>query len=120
MRPKPTAIMLVKPKKELGQHFLIDLSIAQRIAGLLTGHGGYRKVLEIGPGMGVLTQFLLTPADSAQSTFETYVIEIDRESVEYLKQHFPALEGRILSADFLNIRPDYCRPNNLIVRSCLL
>ena len=107
MRPKPTAIMLVKPKKELGQHFLIDLTIAQRIAGLLTGHGGYRKVLEIGPGMGVLTQFLLTPADSAQSTFETYVIEIDRESVDYLKEHFPALEGRILSADILNIRPDY-------------
>ncbi|WP_020607517.1 16S rRNA (adenine(1518)-N(6)/adenine(1519)-N(6))-dimethyltransferase RsmA [Spirosoma spitsbergense] len=99
--------MLVKPKKELGQHFLIDLTIAQRIAGLLTGHGGYRKVLEIGPGMGVLTQFLLTAPDAAQPSFETYVIEIDRESVEYLKEHFPALEGHILSADILNIRPDY-------------
>jgi 16S rRNA (adenine1518-N6/adenine1519-N6)-dimethyltransferase len=93
--------MSVKPKKELGQHFLTDLSIAQRIAELLTGHGGYSKILEIGPGMGVLTQFLLK-----DSRFTTYVIEIDRESVDYLKQHVPALEGRILAADFLNIRPD--------------
>ncbi|AQG78291.1 16S rRNA (adenine(1518)-N(6)/adenine(1519)-N(6))-dimethyltransferase RsmA [Spirosoma montaniterrae] len=93
--------MLVKPKKELGQHFLNDLSIAQRIADLLTGHGGYRQVLEIGPGMGVLTQFLLQ-----KPQFETHVIEIDRESVDYLKKHFPALDGRILPSDFLNIKPD--------------
>ncbi|QJW90805.1 16S rRNA (adenine(1518)-N(6)/adenine(1519)-N(6))-dimethyltransferase RsmA [Spirosoma taeanense] len=93
--------MSVKPKKELGQHFLKDLSIAQRIAELLTGHGGYQKALEIGPGMGVLTQFLLK-----DSRFETYVIEIDRESVDYLKQNVPALEGRILAADFLNIKPE--------------
>jgi 16S rRNA (adenine1518-N6/adenine1519-N6)-dimethyltransferase len=93
--------MYVKPKKELGQHFLKDLSIAQRIAELLTGHGGYQKLLEIGPGMGVLTQFLLK-----DSRFETYVIEIDRESVDYLKEHFPALEGRILASDFLNIKPE--------------
>lgn len=93
--------MYVKPKKELGQHFLKDLSIARRIAELLTGHGSYKKVLEIGPGTGVLTQFLLT-----DDRFDTYVIEIDRESVDYLKLNFPALEGRILGADFLNIRPD--------------
>ena len=98
--------MNVKPKKELGQHFLTDLSIAQGIAQLLTGHAAagqepYRQILEIGPGMGVLTQFLLQDA-----RFETSVIEIDRESVDYLKQHFPALDGRILPADFLNIRPD--------------
>lgn len=93
--------MYVKPKKELGQHFLKDLAIAQRIAELLNGHGAYTQVLEIGPGTGVLTQFLLT-----NPSFETYVIEIDRESVDYLKVHFPALEGRILGADFLNIRPD--------------
>ncbi|MDB5242393.1 MAG: dimethyladenosine transferase [Spirosoma sp.] len=102
---KPPDTVYVKPKKELGQHFLKDLDIAQRIAGLLTGHVGsgesYKEVLEIGPGTGVLTQFLLkNPA------FNTYVIEIDRESVDYLKLHFPALEGRILAADFLNIRPD--------------
>lgn len=93
--------MYVKPKKELGQHFLTDLSVAQRIADLLTGHGAYQKVLEIGPGMGVLTQFLLQ-----NNRFDTYVIEIDRESVDYLKQAFPALDGRILASDFLNIRPD--------------
>lgn len=98
--------MFVKPKKELGQHFLTDLSISQRIADLLTGHPTadgqvYTKALEIGPGMGVLTQFLLE-----DKRFETYVIEIDRESVDYLNQHFPALEGRILASDFLNIRTD--------------
>ena len=98
--------MYVKPKKELGQHFLIDLSIAQRIAELLrvesaTGNSGYKKVLEIGPGTGVLTQFLLQ-----DTRFDTYVIEIDRQSVDYLKIHFPALDGHILAADFLNIRPD--------------
>ncbi|GAB3996191.1 16S rRNA (adenine(1518)-N(6)/adenine(1519)-N(6)) -dimethyltransferase RsmA [Spirosoma daeguense] len=93
--------MYVKPKKALGQHFLKDLSIAQDIADLLTGHGGYQKILEIGPGMGVLTQFLLK-----DNRFITYVIEIDRESVDYLKKYVPALEGRILPADFLNIRPD--------------
>lgn len=93
--------MSVKPKKELGQHFLNDLSIARRIADLLSGHSGYRQVLEIGPGMGVLTQFLLQKPE-----FETYVIEIDRESVDYLNAHFPALHGRILASDFLNIKPD--------------
>lgn len=98
--------MYVKPKKELGQHFLRDLDIAQRIADLLTGHGGYQKVLEIGPGMGVLTQFLLHKKGPNGQPFDTYVIEIDRESVDYLKEHFPALEGHILASDFLNIRPD--------------
>lgn len=99
--------MSVTPKKELGQHFLTDLSIAERIADLLTGHTGptggpYTDILEIGPGMGVLTQFLLK-----KPQFQTYVIEIDRESVAYLNAHFPELDGRILSSDFLNIRPDY-------------
>lgn len=99
--------MSVTPKKELGQHFLTDLTIAESIADLLTGHvpnasEPYRNLLEIGPGMGVLTQYLLQ-----KPQFETYVIEIDRESVTYLNQRFPQLDGRILSSDFLNIRPDY-------------
>ncbi|MBC7569603.1 MAG: 16S rRNA (adenine(1518)-N(6)/adenine(1519)-N(6))-dimethyltransferase RsmA [Spirosoma sp.] len=99
--------MSVTPKKELGQHFLTDLTIAESIADLLTGHiphadEPYRHLLEIGPGMGVLTQFLLQ-----KSQFDTYVIEIDRESVDYLKQHIPQLEGRILSSDFLNIQSNY-------------
>ena len=99
--------MSVTPKKELGQHFLTDLPIAERIADLLTGHTPhagepYRQLLEIGPGMGVLTQFLLK-----KPQFDTYAIEIDRESVTYLNEHFPQLDGRILSSDFLNIRADY-------------
>tara|TARA_Y100000782_G_scaffold115604_1_gene161422 strand:+ start:27536 stop:28306 length:771 start_codon:yes stop_codon:yes gene_type:complete len=87
--------MNVRPKKHLGQHFLTDMSVAERIAQGLTGNG-YDKVLEIGPGTGVLTQFLLK-----NNQFETTVIELDTESVAYLHQHFPELEGRILSEDFL-------------------
>lgn len=88
--------MKVRAKKHLGQHFLNDLHIAQKITNGLTGHGGYDKVLEIGPGMGVLTQFLLQ-----DTRFTTSVIELDTESVEYLKIHYPALADRIYSEDFL-------------------
>lgn len=87
----------VRPKKFLGQHFLNDLSVAERIAGSLTGEG-YDKILEIGPGMGVLTQYLLP-----RKEFETTVVEIDRESVAYLKIHFPELGNRILEDDFLTM-----------------
>lgn len=84
----------VKAKKHLGQHFLKDESIAKDIADTLTLEG-YNKVLEIGPGMGVLTKYLL------EKDLETYVIEIDTESVEYLNVHYPKLQGKILSEDFL-------------------
>jgi 16S rRNA (adenine1518-N6/adenine1519-N6)-dimethyltransferase len=84
----------VKAKKHLGQHFLKDESIAKDIADTLTLKG-YTKVLEIGPGMGVLTKYLL------EKDVETYVIEIDTESVEYLNAHYPKLHGKILSEDFL-------------------
>lgn len=87
----------VRPKKHLGQHFLKDMSIAERIAQGLSGHGEYHQVLEIGPGTGVLTQFLL------KDSFETSVVEIDRESVAYLHQHFKALTGRIIEGDFLKM-----------------
>lgn len=90
----------VRPKKHLGQHFLDDQSIAIRIAESLTGHGDYTRVLEIGPGTGVLTQYLL------QGNYEIHVAEIDRESVAYLKQHYKALEGRIIEGDFLQMPPD--------------
>lgn len=86
----------VRAKKHLGQHFLKDMSIAQRIVDGLTGHNGYTKVLEIGPGMGVLTQYLLNKTE-----FTTYVIEIDTESVTYLKKHFEELTPRIIEGDFL-------------------
>lgn len=90
---------LVKPKKALGQHFLKDLSIAQRIADTLSGYK-HLPVLEIGPGMGVLTRFLL------EAGHDLYVVELDRESVEYLEEHFPELDGRILAEDFLKMDLD--------------
>lgn len=74
--------MTVKAKKHLGQHFLTDETIAQKIADSLS-ENGYNEVLEIGPGMGVLTKYLL------QKKSKISVFEIDRESVEYLKETFP-------------------------------
>ncbi|MGE5393464.1 MAG: 16S rRNA (adenine(1518)-N(6)/adenine(1519)-N(6))-dimethyltransferase RsmA [Candidatus Saccharibacteria bacterium] len=90
----------VRAKKNLGQHFLKDKNIAERIVDSLQA-GNVRKVLEIGPGMGVLTQFLLK-----KTQFETYAVEIDRESVEYLNDHFPEMKDRIISNDFLRMRLD--------------
>jgi 16S rRNA (adenine1518-N6/adenine1519-N6)-dimethyltransferase len=86
--------MSVRAKKHLGQHFLTDENIALKIADTLVGKN-YNQVLEIGPGMGVLTKYLL------KKDFETSVIEIDGESVDYLKVHFPLLSDRIHNADFL-------------------
>lgn len=87
---------LVKPKKSLGQHFLKDLHIAARIAGTLDAYK-QQPVLEIGPGMGVLTNFLL------EAGHDLTVVELDTESVDYLGRNFPALEGRILAEDFLKL-----------------
>lgn len=88
----------VKPKKGLGQHFLTDLSVAQRIAATLDGYKG-TPVLEIGPGMGVLTQYL------TGNGHDVTVVELDSESVAYLHEEYPALaaEGRIVEADFLTL-----------------
>ncbi|MBQ3636308.1 MAG: 16S rRNA (adenine(1518)-N(6)/adenine(1519)-N(6))-dimethyltransferase RsmA [Bacteroidales bacterium] len=83
----------VKPKKQLGQHFLTDMSVAQRIADSLDYAG---NVLEIGPGMGVLSQFLF-----ARSNVSLKLVEIDSESVEYLSTHFADHKDRIIEADFL-------------------
>ena len=85
---------LVKAKKYLGQHFLKDLNIAQKIADTLS-LANYKKVVEIGAGMGVLTQFLL------KKDTEVYVVEIDKESVAYLEAHYPELRGKIIADDFL-------------------
>lgn len=90
----------VKAKKNLGQHFLTDLSIAERIADTLQDHHDL-PVLEVGPGMGVLTQFLL------QKEYDLKVVELDGESVSYLKLHYPSsLEHRIIEADFLKLPLD--------------
>ncbi|MBH8556837.1 16S rRNA (adenine(1518)-N(6)/adenine(1519)-N(6))-dimethyltransferase RsmA [Hymenobacter negativus] len=86
----------VRPKKHLGQHFLADPNIARNIVGALQLPNGVKEVLEIGPGMGVLTQYLLqNPA------YQTSVVEIDTESVAYLKVHYPGLAERIYATDFL-------------------
>ncbi len=90
----------VRAKKNLGQHFLTDLSIAERIADTLQAHRDL-PVLEVGPGMGVLTQFLI------QKEYDLKVVELDGESVSYLKLHYPSsLDKRIIEADFLKLPLD--------------
>lgn len=84
----------VRAKKHLGQHFLNDESIAEKIAETLS-FSGYEKVLEIGPGMGVLTKYLL------KKNVDLHVIEIDTESVAYLQDNYPQLSGKIYEKDFL-------------------
>ena len=84
----------VRPKKALGQHFLRDMDIAQRIAGTVDARADL-PILEIGPGTGVLTQFL------SQKSRELKVVEIDNESVIYLHENFPALN--VIEGDFLQL-----------------
>lgn len=84
----------VRAKKHLGQHFLNDESVAKNIADALTLQG-YNKVLEIGPGMGVLTKYLL------EKPIETFVVEIDTESVVYLEKNYEKLQDHIIGEDFL-------------------
>ena len=97
----------VKPKKALGQHFLTDLNVAARIAATLDDYVDL-PVLEIGPGMGVLTQFLLEKHPAGQFK----VAEIDTESVDYLTVAFPALAsaGAIVAGDFLEMALDALFP----------
>lgn len=90
--------MTVSAKKHLGQHFLRDENIARKIAASLEPKGQYQTVLEIGPGMGVLTKHLLQ-----RDEFTTWVVEVDRESVAYLQEHYPQLQPRIIAWDFLKL-----------------
>ena len=87
----------VRPKKNLGQHFLTDLSIAKRIADTVDTPYSDLPVLEVGPGMGVMTQYLVEKLRPFK------VVEIDRESVAYLNEHFPQLRENILGEDFLRM-----------------
>lgn len=87
--------MEVRAKKALGQHFLTDQKIAQAIVAAL---GGPAEVLEIGPGMGVLTQYLLQ-----REELDLKMVEVDSESVEYLLTHFPGMQGRLIEADYLKL-----------------
>ena len=86
----------VRPKKNLGQHFLTDLSIAKRIADTVDACPDI-PVLEVGPGMGVMTQYIVEKPRPFK------VVEIDRESVAYLNEHFPKLRENILGEDFLRM-----------------
>ena len=99
----------VRAKKALGQHFLTDQRIAKAIVDAL-GEGA-RDVLEVGPGMGVLTQYLLERPD-----IDLKMVEVDGESVQYLMRHFPGLEGKLLEADYLklNIRKIFPGPYRVI------
>ena len=99
----------VRAKKALGQHFLTDQRIAKAIVDALGE--GVRDVLEVGPGMGVLTQYLLERPD-----IDLKMVEVDGESVQYLMRHFPGLEGKLLEADYLklNIRKIFPGPYRVI------
>ena len=90
------AMKQVRPKKNLGQHFLTDLNIAKQIADTVDACPGL-PVLEVGPGMGVMTQFLVEKPRPFK------VVEIDRESVAYLQEHFPRLYNNIIGGDFLRM-----------------
>ena len=98
----------VRPKKKFGQHFLINKDIAQRITDLLNKES--KHVLEIGPGMGILTQFL------AKKRINLQLIEIDQESITYIQKNYPRIRDRIILYDFLkfNIK-DYYKENLSII-----
>ncbi len=88
----------VRPKKFLGQHFLRDKTIARKIVNSLTGFGNYDQVLEIGPGTGVLTRFLLSDGKFAWNG-----VELDRDSIEYLQEEFAGINHNLIEDDFLKI-----------------
>ena len=112
--------MEVRAKKALGQHFLTDLSIAQRIAdalivpcpGLDTVHDASNPMpaLEVGPGMGVLTQYVLQRPE-----VDLRMVEIDTESVDYLLVHFPQVNGKLIAADFLKLKLETFFPGQFCV-----
>jgi 16S rRNA (adenine1518-N6/adenine1519-N6)-dimethyltransferase len=89
-------MQLVKAKKHLGQHFLKDQDVALAIVEALTLTNMYKNVLEIGPGMGVLTQYLIQ-----NDNYQTHVIDIDTESVQYLREAYVNTSLKIINADFL-------------------
>ena len=100
-------ITQVRAKKSLGQHFLKDEGIARRIADSLE-LSERTPVLEIGPGMGVLTKYLINNPNA-----DFTVVEIDKESVTYLNEHYPEL--RVIDGDFLKMRLDQVYPDGLCV-----
>lgn len=91
----------VRPKKSLGQHFLHDQHIARRIVDSLILQGDHQRVLEIGPGMGVLTVYLMNLPG-----IELKMIELDRDSVAYLRKNYPVLASSVIEGDFLEYNPE--------------
>jgi len=99
----------VRPKKRFSQHFLKDAEVARRVSDSLSGEG-CDSVLEIGPGTGILTGFLL------ERGFRDFrVVEIDRDSVVYLKKNLPAIGNKIIEGDFLRLDLDALFPGTLAI-----
>lgn len=88
----------VRAKKHLGQHFLNDKNAAQRIVEALDTTIGFKQVLEVGPGMGVLSDFLLQ-----KSTYETFLMDVDEESIDFLADKYPELGEKLIHGDFLTL-----------------
>jgi 16S rRNA (adenine1518-N6/adenine1519-N6)-dimethyltransferase len=89
---------LVRAKKHLGQHFLTDKNIAAKIVDSLRPENRYQQVLEVGPGMGILSDILLE-----KSAYEVHLIDIDVESFEFLQKKYPKLGSKLINADFLEM-----------------
>ena len=90
--------MTVHAKKHLGQHFLTDKNAAEKIVKALKNEGRFKTVLEVGPGMGVLSDLLLSNKE-----YTTWLIDIDKESIQYLQEKYPELKERLILGDFLNL-----------------
>ena len=90
--------MTVRAKKHLGQHFLKDKGICEKIANQLTNYDNCKNVIEIGPGMGALSDFLIARRD-----LNLWLLEVDTESIDYLKNRYPELSERIVLGDFLRM-----------------
>ncbi len=93
----------LRPKKHLGQHFLHDENIARKVAASLTGFGGYSHVLEVGPGTGALTKWLIT-----NPAYHWAGVDVDDESVAFLKESLKDFHPRIIHADFLKLDLSKC------------
>ena len=90
--------MTVRAKKHLGQHFLKDKGICEKIANQLTNHQNCKNIIEIGPGMGALSDFLVARGD-----LNLWLLDVDTESIEFLKNRYPLLSERIVLGDFLRM-----------------
>ncbi len=94
----PDSMSLVRAKKHLGQHFLTDKNIAEKIVNSLQLADQYQQVLEVGPGMGILSDFLLQ-----KTAYDTWLLDIDDESVDFLGKKYPQLQNRLIHGDFLEL-----------------